>query len=187
MAMGWLKGLVAPTAFGDGAQPPLPGMAPGGPPMGGVPPQGGAPYGAPPYGGSPYGGSPYDAQGSQVPQGAQGMGGPPPYDASALPGAMQWSTGTRTQGGAGAAGPIGGGAGGNVISPIAQTAMGAPAMGAGATLEERCARLQHDVDSLALFARTLLTMLEESKVVTRAQFDATKNRLDMLDGKLDDR
>jgi hypothetical protein len=58
---------------------------------------------------------------------------------------------------------------------------------AGTSLEARCAQLQHDVDSLALFARTLLTMLEESKVVTRAQFDATKNRLDMLDGKLDDR
>jgi len=108
------------------------------------------------------------------------MGGPPPYDASALPSAMQWSTGTRTQGAPGAVGAISGG-GGNVVSPAADTAIG------GTSLEARCAQLQHDVDSLALFARTLLTMLEESKVVTRAQFDATKNRLDMLDGKLDDR
>ena len=169
MAMGWLKGLVAPTAFGDGAQPPLPGMPQqGGPPMGGMPPQGGVPYGGQdPYGAqNPYGG--------QNPQGGQGVGGPPPYDASALPSAMQWSTGTRTQGAPGVAGP-----GAAAAAPIA-----APA---GTSLEARCAQLQHDVDSLALFARTLLTMLEESKVVTRAQFDATKNRLDMLDGKLDDR
>jgi hypothetical protein len=170
MAMGWLKGLVAPTAFGDNAQQaPLPGMAPGGPPMGGMPPQGGAPYGAP-QGGAPYGGSPYG-----------GSAEPPPYDASALPNAMQWSTGTRSQGAPGVAGGISGGAGGNVVSPAAETVLG------GTSLEARCAQLQHDVDSLALFARTLLTILEESKVVTRAQFDATKNRLDMLDGKLDDR
>ena len=182
MAMGWLKGLVAPTAFGDSAQAPLPGMAPaGGPPMGGMPP-GGAPYGGAPYGGAPYGGAPYGdpSQGGQFPQGPQGMGGPPAYDASSLPNAMQWSTGTRTQGGQGAPGAPAGG-GGSVLSPVAETAV------AGTSLEARCARLQHDVDSLALFARTLLTMLEESKVVTRAQFDATKNRLDMLDGKLDDR
>ncbi len=68
------------------------------------------------------------------------------------------------------------------VSPLAETAVNAPA-----SLDPRCAQLQHDVDSLALFARTLLTMLEDSKVVTRAQPDATKNRLDMLDGKLDDR
>jgi hypothetical protein len=146
MAMGWLKGLVAPAAFGDNAQPPLPGMPqPGGPPVGGMPPQG-----AP--------------------------GGPAPYDASALPNAMQWSTGTRTQGSAGA------------VSPAASTMVGDATPGAsGGSAEARIAQLQHDVDSLALFARTLLTMLEDSKVVTRAQFDATKNRLDMLDGKLDDR
>ena len=183
MAMGWLKGLVAPTAFGDGAQAPLPGMAPaGGPPMGGMPPQGGAPYGGTPYGDSPYGAQGGQVpQGGQFPQGGQGMGGPPAYDASSLPNAMQWSTGTRSQGAQGAPGAISGGGGGNVVSPIAETAVG------GTSLEARCAQLQHDVDSLALFARTLLTMLEDSKVVTRAQFDATKNRLDMLDGKLDDR
>ena len=142
MAMGWLKGLVAPTAFGDSAQAPLPGMAPGGgPPIGGMPPP------APAFAPAPA----------------------PSYDASSLPSAMQWSTGTRTQGASGASG----------VSPLA--------VNAPASLEARCAQLQHDVDSLALFARTLLTMLEDAKVVTRAQFDATKNRLDMLDGKLDDR
>ena len=143
--MGWLKGLVAPTAFGDSAQAPLPGMAPGGgPPIGGMPPPAPSPSPA------------------------------PSYDASSLPSAMQWSTGTRTQGASSASG-----AG---VSPLAATAVNAPA-----SLEARCAQLQHDVDSLALFARTLLTMLEDAKVITRAQFDATKNRLDMLDGKLDDR
>jgi hypothetical protein len=30
-------------------------------------------------------------------------------------------------------------------------------------------------------------MLEDGKIVTREQFDATKQRLDMLDGKLDDK
>jgi hypothetical protein len=187
--MGWIKGLVAPAAFGDNAQAPLPGMAPqGGPPMGGMPPQGGAPYGAAPYGDPSYGAAPpYGG----VPQGGAPQGGMPApyagaapgYDPSALPNAMQWSTGTRTQGQGGqgnapiAGGPIAGG-------PIA----GGPTAGGGApSLEARCAQLQHDVESLALFARTLLTMLEEAKVVTRAQFDATKNRLDMLDGKLDDR
>jgi hypothetical protein len=167
MAMGWLKGLVAPTAFGDTAQAPLPGMAPGGgPPIGGMPPQGGAPYG----------GSPYGVAAPLQPAAPTA----PAYDASSLPTAMQWSTGTRTQGGASGGAVVGGASG--AASPLAQTAVNAPA-----SLEARCAQLQHDVDSLALFARTLLTMLEDSKVVTRAQFDATKNRLDLLDGKLDDR
>ena len=98
---------------------------------------------------------------------------------------MQWSTGTRTQGSA--QGSPGGGISGGGISGGAAGGVAAAATGEGGSLEARCAQLQHDVDSLALFARTLLTMLEESKVVTRAQFDATKNRLDMLDGKLDDR
>jgi 3-oxoacyl-ACP reductase-like protein len=128
----------------------------GQPAMGG--PMGGPPPGTPPIG---------------------APGGPAPYDPSSLPNAMQWSTGTRTQGASqGAAGGISGGAVAGAV---------AVAGGGAASLEAKCAQLQHDVDSLALFARTLLTMLEESKLVTRAQFDETKNRLDMLDGKLDDR
>ena len=186
MAMGWLKGLVAPTAFGDSPQQaPLPGMPqPGGPPMGGAP-----------YGGSPYGQQPNMPPPATPAIGAPG--GPAPYDASALPSAMQWSTGTRTQGsslGAPQGAPQGQGQGGGISGAISGGSGGGAAIGAasvadagGASLEARCAQLQHDVDSLALFARTLLTMLEENKVVTRAQFDATKNRLDMLDGKLDDR
>jgi hypothetical protein len=167
MAMGWLKGLVAPAAFGEGAQAPLPGVQPqpGGPPIGGMPPQGASPYGVQPQ--MPPPGTP--PIGAPIGEG----GGPAPYDGSALPDAMQWSTGTRAQGAAQAAtAGITGGSGGNL---------------SGGSAEARIAQLQHDVDSLALFARTLLTMLEDSKVVTRAQFDATKNRLDMLDGKLDDR
>jgi hypothetical protein len=78
---------------------------------------------------------------------------------------MQWTTGTRTQG-------------------AAQSALGGDRV---AALEARCAELSNDVASLALFARTLLTLLEDGKVVTRAQFMDTKNRLDALDGKLDDR
>jgi hypothetical protein len=198
MAMGWLKGLVAPVAFGEqGAQQP-PGMGPGGPPpggppIGGMPPAGGSPYGVAPampgMGGMPGMGPPPGAQPM-----AQPMGGAQPYDPSAL-GAMQWSTGTRTQGSAqgagapaglaGAGAPAAGLAGPLAGAGIAGAAQGAP--GAPGSLEARCVQLQHDVDSLALFARTLLTMLEENKVVTREQFDATKTRLDMLDGKLDDR
>jgi hypothetical protein len=162
MAMGWLKGLVAPAAFPDNN--PQGQQQPGMPPMGG-PPMGGGP--------SPYGAQPGMQPGMMPPQ-----GGPAPYDASGLNSPMQWSTGTKTQGGA-----QGGISQGAVAPPGAANVAAAPA----GSLEARCVQLQHDVDSLALFARTLLTMLEEAKVVTREQFDATKQRLDMLDGKLDDR
>jgi hypothetical protein len=183
MAMGWLKGLVAPAAFGDQQQQQqgqmMPGMQqPGGPPVGGMmPPQGGSPYGVGPSMGQP-------ALGAGPPPGTPPIGapgGPAPYDPSQLPNAMQWSTGTRTQGGGG------GISGGGISGGVAGGAGAVAGAGGAASLEARCAQLQHDVDSLALFARTLLTMLEDSKVVTRAQFDETKNRLDMLDGKLDDR
>lgn len=126
MAMNWIKGLVAPAAFG-------------------VAQQQASSYGvdAPPVGG----------MGAPVQPGMQ----PPAAPFGGVPGAMEWSVGTRTQGGSGQAPPA------------------------------HVAQLQHDVESLALFARTLLTMLEEAKVVTREQFEATKQRLDLLDGKLDDR
>jgi hypothetical protein len=94
-----------------------------------------------------------------------------------LPDASQWSTGTRTQGSPAGQASVGGG-------------MGLTNAGAGdrvAVLEARCAELSNDVASLALFARTLLTLLEDAKVVTREQFMETKNRLDALDGKIDDR
>lgn len=104
-----------------------------------------------------YGVSPPQQQ--PMPFGLAPQGGTPP--AAAVPGAMEWSVGTRTQGAANAGGAQG--------------------------LDARNAQLQQDVESLALFARTLLTMLEDKKVVTRAEFEETKKRLDMLDGKLDDR
>ena len=110
-------------------------------------------------GGPPIGGmGPYGVS----PQ-AGSVGAPPvvqpPAEAYVPP--QQWSVGTKTQG----------------------QAQGL----AGASDAQRVAQLQHDVESLALFARTLLTMLEEKNVVTREQFEETKRRLDMLDGKLDDR
>ncbi len=117
----------------------------------------------PPVGGSPMPGtSPYG-----VPQGMPVQQQPAPMDMAGGYQPMQWSTGTRTQG---------------------QAQQGVPgSVGSAQSLEQRVGELQHNVDSLALFARTLLTMLEEQKVVTRAQFEETKNRLDALDGKIDDR
>ncbi len=165
--MNWLKGLVAPAAqFGQpDPQQPMPQ-----PPMGGMPPYGGAP-------------NPYGVQGSNPMMGQQ----PPPQQApmgnvgnmGGLPDAMQWSTGTRTQGSpqgslAGGAAASVGVAGGSADQRIA-------------ALEAKCVELQNDCGSLALFARTLLTMLEDNKTVTREQFIETKNRLDLLDGKMDDR
>lgn len=179
MAMQWIKGLVAPAAEFAGQQLPQPGaqqQQPGGPPVGGAaPPMGGSPYGVQPQGAAPPGAAP------------QGQG----FD----PSAMQWSTGTKTQGSAGGISKS------SFASTMPQTPNALAAAGpqtsqspqtpqsphAPQSLEARCAQLQHDLESLALFARTLLTMLEESKVVTREQFEATKHRLDMLDGKLDDR
>lgn len=173
MAMGWLKGLVAPAAQFAGQQLQQgmqPGMQQPGMPQPGMqqPPMGGVPYGVQP-------GMDPNAMMQQQPamQQPQGMG----FD----PSAMQWSTGTKTQGSS-TAQAQGLGQGGAVAQPLASPMAQQPQ-----TLEQRCAQLQHDIESLALFARTLLTMLEESKVVTREQFDATKHRLDMLDGKLDDR
>jgi len=101
---------------------------------------------------------------------AQPMPGGIPPAAGGFPDPNQWQVGTRAQGSASA------------------TASASSSSGQGAAaLEARCAQLSNDVASLALFARTLLTMLEDAKVVTREQFIETKNRLDALDGKLDDR
>jgi hypothetical protein len=152
MAMSWLKGLVAPAAqYGAQqiAQQAQQTHQPGGPPASGMP----SPYGVPPPQEQP-----------PMPFGLQQNAG----SEAAVPGAMQWSVGTKTQG------------------QSAGISSGISTGGAQA-LEARCAQLQHDVESLALFARTLLTMLEAKNVVTRAEFEETKKRLDMLDGKLDDR
>jgi acyl-homoserine lactone acylase PvdQ len=124
----------------------------------GQPQQGGAPQPMP-QGGPPIGGSPYGVQPAMGAPQVAPM--PEPAPAYVPP---QWSTGTRTQG----------------------EAQGLSKAGDHAS-EARVAQLQHDVESLALFARTLLTLLEQKNVVTRAEFEETKKRLDMLDGKLDDR
>lgn len=89
---------------------------------------------------------------------------PMPGQATGVPGAMEWSVGTKTQG-----------------------QSSAVSTGGAQNLEAKNAQLQHDVESLALFARTLLTLLETKNVVTRAEFEETKKQLDLLDGKLDDR
>lgn len=126
-------------------------------------------------GGPPVGGSPYGVQGQQP----QNMQPGPAIQENAAYVPPQWSTGTRTQGEAQGiskpATPISGG----VAAPQQQQASGGAA--------PDVAQLQRDLESMALFARTLLTMLEEKNIVTRAEFEATKNRLDMMDGKLDDR
>jgi hypothetical protein len=140
MAMNWLKGLVAPAAQYGAPQIAQQGQQPGAPPVGGMP----SPYGVPP------------PQEQPMPFGLQ-PGGP---QNAGVPGAMQWSVGTKTQG---------------QSSGVSQNG-DAPNV-----------QLQHDIESLALFARTLLTLLETKNVVTRAEFEETKKQLDMLDGKLDDR
>jgi hypothetical protein len=154
MAMNWLKGLVAPAAQYGAQQIAQQAQPPGAPPVGGMP----SPYGVPP---------PQDQP--PMPFGFQqnaGQGG-------GVPGAMEWSVGTKTQG---QSSGISGGISSGGIST-----------GGSQGLEARCAQLQHDVESIALFARTLLTLLETKNVVTRAEFEETKKQLDLLDGKLDDR
>ena len=159
MAMNWLKGLVAPAAE-------FPGQG-GGMQQQGMQQQPGGP---------PVGGSPYGVQGQQPPQNFQ-PGPAIQENAGYVP--PQWSTGTRTQGEAqGISKPATQISGGVAQQQVAQpTGAAAPDV----------AQLQRDLESMALFARTLLTMLEEKNIVTRAEFEATKNRLDMMDGKLDDR
>ena len=56
-----------------------------------------------------------------------------------------------------------------------------------AALEARNVQLQQDVDSIALFARTLLTVMIERQILTPEHFQEVKTKIDMLDGKLDDR
>ena len=62
-----------------------------------------------------------------------------------------------------------------------------PADARVAALEARCAELRGDLECVALFARTLLTLLQEKQVITPDEFQQTRQKLDMLDGKLDDR
>ncbi|MEO7331268.1 MAG: hypothetical protein ABI193_22015 [Minicystis sp.] len=135
-------------------------------------PAGQAVPGSPAWGQQPYGAP----QGGYAPPGAASapQGGPPL-------GGMPAPTSGPQMGGTPYTPPWG-------AQPVAQTA---PMQGGGdarvAALEARCAELRKDVDAIALFARTLLTMLEEKQVVTPELFQATKAKLDLLDGKMDDR
>lgn len=56
-----------------------------------------------------------------------------------------------------------------------------------AELRAEVAQLKNDVQSIALFARTLLALLEEKQLCTQEQFQAVKLKLDMMDGKVDDK
>jgi hypothetical protein len=73
--------------------------------------------------------------------------------------------------------------------PPQQPMQGAPggADARVAALEARCEQLRGDIESIALFARTLLTVLEEKQVTNAQHFQEVKKKLDLLDGKLDDR
>src|SRR5687767_7003433 len=90
MAMNWLKGLVAPAAQYGAQQIAQQGQQPGGPPVGGM----SSPYGVPPPQEQPM---PFGMQPGGV---AQGTG---------VPGAMEWSVGTKTQGSAGGISGVSGG------------------------------------------------------------------------------
>ena len=64
--------------------------------------------------------------------------------------------------------------------PPAATPPAGPANPRVAALEARCAELRRDVDAIALFAKTLLVLLEDKQVVTEQQFGETRARLDAL-------
>ncbi len=65
-------------------------------------------------------------------------------------------------------------AGGPPAVPVGTTAPDARV----AELEARCAQLRQDVDRIALFARTLLALLEEKQVATEEHFQETLRKLD---------
>jgi hypothetical protein len=154
MGMDWLKGIVGASGrmIPPGQQPP-----PAWTPYGGAPTQQGGP--TPPYAvPQPYGAP----QGYAVP--------PSPY-ATPTPAAPVVS-----------GPPIGGAppvAGAYAPPPVA-AAVTASSDARVAALEAQCAALRHDVESIALFARTLLTLLEDKQITTPEQFAATKAKLDAL-------
>lgn len=53
--------------------------------------------------------------------------------------------------------------------------------------EAEIARLRQDVDAIALFARTLLALLESKGVCNEQEFQAMKLKIDAMDGKVDGR
>ncbi len=180
MAMEWLKGLVAPVAQ----------FSPTGQPMQGPPPG----YGAPPPGA--YGAPPPGAYGA--PAGGPPAGGWDPSAAAASAGAPAPAYGTPTYG-AGMPGVDPSASYGAGMSGVGPNAWGAPPPagaqaahpGGGdarvARLEVRCEELRRDLESVALFAQTLLALLEDKKVLTQQDFQETRRKLDLMDGHLDDR
>lgn len=201
MAMDWLKGLVGPVAqFSPSGQaiPGAPGGSPAYPPAYGGPAPGspGAPGGAPPPGawgpppgawdpGSPpLGGAP--APVAPMPSDPSGLGGaaygpPPAYGAPAYNASPTYSPPPTY--GAPAASP-----GSSAAS--AGVGWGAPQGGQEARiaqLENRCEELKRDLESVALFAQTLLAVLEDKKMMTQQDFQEMRRKLDLLDGRLDDR
>ena len=210
-AMDWLNGIMGPTAQ-FGGQP----SAPQGPPLGGAGMgMGGMPgMGAPGMRGMPGMGGAVGALGGallggvgaltgqgmgQGMQGAQGMQGPTPGQGlQSMPQGMALGLDALPPPGTGYTSPYASGAPGGEMGGYAGAAApgvyapgppGGPPPGAqhGAAADARVLALQRDVDSLALFARTLLTVMVERQVLTMEQFQEAKRRLDMMDGKLDDR
>lgn len=184
MAMDWLKGLVAPVAqFSPtgqpmgapqgGAFPPGYGPPAGGPPVGGAPPgawsppasPGGAPAGSPSYGAGMPG---VDANAFGAAYSATPSYGSPPQTAS-------YGTPPQTA---------------SYGAPAQTASYGAPATPESArivALENKCEELRRDLESVALFAQTLLAVLEDKKIMTTQDFQDTRRKLDLLDGRLDDR
>ena len=163
MGMDWLNGLIGATSnmIPPGQAIPGGGQYGGAQAYGAPPPAGGPGASAPPaYGsfGPPMGSAP----GAGPEQGSWGAAPPGGIMASMpnAPGAAPWATPTAAPGAADPRIPA---------------------------LETRCEELRRDVESIALFARTLLTLLQEKQIVTPEQFQEAHRKLDMLDGKLDDR
>lgn len=194
-AMDWLKGIMGPSAQFPG-QPGF-GQAPQGSPLGGLAQVAAGALGNPL--GNPLGGmmgAPYSPQTSDPYGGQAGMG--PPMGGSPSPYGGQGgypTAGDAFASNAGYGSPMGT-PGGPPGGPPPGGAMGA-GFGAGyggqsadprvAALEAQVLELRHDVESLALFSRTLLTVMLERNLLTPDKFQETKNQIDMLDGKLDNR
>ncbi len=194
-AMDWLKGIMGPSAQFPG-QPGF-GQAPQGSPLGGLAQAAAGALGNPL--GNPLGGmmgAPYSPQTSDPYGGQAGMGGPPMGGSPSPYGGQGGypTAGDAFASNAGYGSPMGT-PGGPPGGPPPGAAMGASYAGYGgqaadprvAALEAQVLELRHDVESLALFSRTLLTVMLERSILTPEKFQETKNQIDMLDGKLDDR
>ncbi len=152
--------------------------APLAPPMGGSPTYGAGMPGVDPnaYGaayGSPSYGTPGQAPSYGTPGQAPSYGTPGQAPSYGTPGQAP-SYGTPGQAPSyGAPSPATGGAGGADARVVA--------------LENKCEELKRDLESVALFAQTLLAVLEDKKVMTQQDFQEMRRKLDLMDGRLDDR